>query len=101
MANAAACAADEAKYLPFQSYLYRNQVTENSGFWNLNEVFKAGKKVGLTSKAFKTCVEKGAKSDFINAVSAFGSSSKIDRTPTVTVNGQAINVADLKKAIEG
>ena len=101
LANSAACAADEGKYLPYQSYLYRNQAAENSGYWKIKEILNAGKVVGLTSDNFKTCVEKGTKSDFIKTVSAFGNTSKIDRTPTVTVNGKPINVADLKKAIEG
>jgi protein-disulfide isomerase len=101
LANSAACAADEGKYLPYQSYLYRNQVTENSGHWDVKEVLNAGKAVGISSDTFKTCVNKSSKSTFIKAVSAFGNVSKIDRTPSVTVNGKLIPAADLKKTIEG
>ena len=101
LANSAACAASEGKYLPYQSYLYRNQKTENSNYWKSKEILNAGKAVGLTSNTFKSCVQKGSNGKFITAVSAFGNTSKIDRTPTVTVNGKAINPADLKKSIEG
>lgn len=101
LANAAACIADEGKYLPFQSYVYRNQATENSGKWTVKEILKAGKAVGANSSTFKNCVEKNSKAQFIKSVSQFGSTSKIDRTPTVVVNGKVINPADLKSSIAG
>ena len=101
LANAAVCSADEGKYLPFQSYLYRNQGTENSGIWNSKSIIKGGKVVGLTSDSFKSCVEKQSKNAFVKTVAAFGNTSKIDHTPTVVVNGKAINPSDLKSAIEG
>lgn len=101
LANAAVCAADEGKYLPYQSYLYRNQKTENSGYWKQKEILNGAKNVGLTSDSFKSCVIKLKKKDFVTAVSAFGNTSKIDRTPTITVNGKAISPVDLKKSIEG
>ena len=96
LANAAICAADEGKYLPFQSYIYRNQGVENSGIWNAKSLLAAGKTVGATSDKFKTCVQKLSNANMVKAVAAYGTAQKIDRTPTVTVDGKSISPADLK-----
>ncbi len=91
-ANAAACAADEGKFLQFHSYLYAHQsATENSGLWSNSGLLDAGAKVGLTSSAFKSCLNDAKYGDWVTNVSNDGTKKKVDSTPTVFVNGKALD----------
>jgi len=91
MANAAACAADEGKYLQIHEALYANQAaTENSGQWNSITLTALGAKIGLTSKSFAECVAKGKYQDWVTNVAVDGNNKKVDSTPTVFINGKEI-----------
>ena len=91
MANAAACAADEGKYLQIHEALYANQAaTENSGQWNSITLGALGAKIGLTSKSFAECVAKGKYQDWVTNVAVDGNNKKVDSTPTVFINGKEI-----------
>ena len=88
-ANASFCAADEGQYLDFHKALYAVQSPlENSGFWSNETLVKMGKKIGITSTTFETCVTKGSKVDLVQAnydsMSKFG----VQGTPTVFINGK-------------
>ncbi|CAB4667254.1 MAG: thioredoxin domain-containing protein [Actinobacteria bacterium] len=108
-ANAAACAADEDKFLAFHAYLYAHQSkTENSGLWSAAGLLEAGKGAGLTSQAFTSCVKDSKYGDWVNNVAADGGAKNVNQTPTVFVNGTEINrntdyfnAAAFKKVIEG
>ena len=91
-ANAGACAADESKFLQFHTYLYGHQsTTENSGLWSNDGLIKAGTAVGLTSSTFKSCITSAKYGSWVTNVANDGSNKKIDSTPTVFVNGKAID----------
>lgn len=91
-ANAAACAADEGKFLQFHSYLYGHQsATENSGLWSNSGLLSAGAAVGLTSSTFKSCVSDAKYGEWVTNVANDGATKKIDSTPTIFVNGKAID----------
>lgn len=108
-ANAAACAADENKFLAFHSYLYAHQSpTENTGLWTSVGLLKAGAAVGLTSSEFAACVTSGNYSDWVTNVAADGAKKNINSTPTIFVNGKEIDrntayfdAAAFAKAVEG
>ena len=91
MANAAACAADEGKYLQYHEALYANQAaSENSGKWNAAALVSLGSQLGLTSKTFATCVTEGKYKDWVTNVANDGQKKNINSTPTVLVNGKEI-----------
>ena len=104
-ANASFCAADEGQYLDFYKALYRVQSPlKNSGFWTNETLIAIGKKVGITSEKFTTCVTDGQKVDLVQANYESMSKYGVKGTPTVFIDG--INVADpspdgLRAAIEG
>ncbi len=107
-ANASFCAADEGQYLDFHKALYAVQSPlENSGFWSNETLVKMGKKIGITSTTFETCVNKGSKVDLVQAnydsMSKFG----VQGTPTVFINGKkwersqnAFVLDEFKSAVE-
>lgn len=107
-ANASFCAADEGQYLDFHKALYAVQSPlENSGFWSNDTLVKMGKKIGITSTTFETCVTKGSKVDLVKAnydsMSKFG----VQGTPTVFINGKkwertqnAFVLEEFKSAVE-
>jgi protein-disulfide isomerase len=107
-ANAAACAADEDKFLAFHKAFYANQPAENAGAVNANFLKSIGASVGITSPKFATCVDNGGYSDWVRNVAEAGAKANVNSTPTVFVNGKEIdhnteyfNVEAFAKAIAG
>lgn len=108
-ANAAACSADEGKFLQFHANLYANQSpTENSGRWASEGLLASGEQVGLTSSAFKKCVTDGTYGQWVKNVADDGASNNINSTPTVFKDGKELNrdteyfdPVAFAKAIEG
>jgi protein-disulfide isomerase len=91
MANAAACSADEGKYLQFHEALYANQAsTENSGKWNPITLVDLGTKIGITSKSFAECVASAKYQDWVTNIANDGQSKNVNSTPTVMINGKEI-----------
>ena len=107
-ANASFCAADEGQYLDFHHALYAVQSPlENSGFWSNEKLVAIGAKIGISSKKFADCVNKGSKIDLVKAnydsMEKFG----VKGTPTVFINGKLwerkspdFNLAEFKAAVE-
>jgi protein-disulfide isomerase len=88
-ANAAYCAADEARYLDFHKAMYLVQpVLENSGFYSTENLIKIGSYAGLTSQSFIDCVTKGSKLDKVRAAYESMGKYKVQGTPTVFFNGK-------------
>ena len=108
-ANAAACAADEGKYVQFHNSLYKQQAaSENSGKWSTDFMLTFGATLGLQSEKFQACVKNGEYNGWVQNVAQAGASRNINSTPTVFVNGKEIdrntqyfNPVEFKKAIEG
>lgn len=107
-ANAAACAADEDKFLAFHKAFYTNQPTENAGAINATFLKSLGAAVGIDSAEFATCVDTGGYSDWVRNVAEAGAKANVNSTPTIFVNGKEIdrnteyfNVEAFAKAIAG
>lgn len=107
-ANAAACAADENKFLAFHNSLYANQPkAENTGTWTNDYMINLGASVGVKSSKFEQCVRKGSYAEYVTNVAKDGATKNVNSTPTVFVNGKEIdrntayfNADAFKKAIE-
>lgn len=108
-ANASFCAADEGKYLDFHKAIYSVQSElENSGFWSNETLVEIGKKIGIISSRFESCVTKGEKVDLVQANSDSMSKYGVQGTPTVFINGKlwertqnAFILEEFKAAVEG
>ena len=90
-ANAAACAADDGKFLEYHRLLMMNQKPENSGGWSNNFLASLGQTAGNTSQKFSSCVNKGDYVGWVSNVAAAGANANVNSTPTVFVNGKEID----------
>ena len=90
-ANAAACSADEGKFLDFHRLLMMNQKQENSGAWDNTFLASLGQTAGITSQKFSSCVNKGEYVGWVSNVAAAGAKANVNSTPTVFVNGKEID----------
>jgi protein-disulfide isomerase len=90
-ANAAACSADEGKFLKYHRTLYANQKAENSGAWSNDVLNVLGQVAGITSKKFSECVKKGNYLKWVVNVADAGAKANVNSTPTVFINGKEID----------
>jgi protein-disulfide isomerase len=90
-ANAAACSADEGKFLQYHRTLYANQPKENSGVWTKDVLGVLGQAAGIASKKFTSCVNDMAYQGWVNNVAAAGAKANVNSTPTVFINGKEID----------
>lgn len=107
-ANAEFCAAEEGQYLDFHKAVYLVQPTlENSGFFSNANLIKIGDYIGLKSKTFIDCVNKGSKFAAVKASYDSMPKYKVTGTPTVFINGKLwerkssdFNLAEFRLAVE-
>lgn len=93
-ANAAACSADEGKFLALHKMLYQTQPQENSGAWTNEALVTAGGSVGIKSKTYKECVTNGTYADWVTNVQASAAKQDVNSTPTVFINGKELDRND-------
>jgi protein-disulfide isomerase len=89
-ANAAACSADEGKFLDYHKMLYVTQPAENTGAWTNASLAEAGQSVGITSQKFTNCVTGGKYADWVSNVATEGAKRNVNSTPTVFINGKEL-----------
>jgi protein-disulfide isomerase len=106
-ANAAACSADQGKFLQYHRALYANQPQENTGVWSTDVLGILGQAAGITSKEFTSCVNDMSYQGWVNNVAAAGAKANVNSTPTVFINGKEIDrqseyfdAAKFKAAVE-
>ena len=88
-ANAGYCAASEGYFLDFHEAMYKIQSpVENSGFWNPDNLVAIGKKIGIDSENFATCVREDANRQLVKTVAESMAKYGVEGTPTVFINGQ-------------
>lgn len=97
-AAAAACAADQSKYLEFHTALYVNQpssqqMAENSPYWSNPQLILLGNSIGITAKSFDTCINSGKYLNWTNSINDDAQKRNINATPTVIVNGKTLSLA--------
>ncbi len=91
-ANAAACAADENKFVDMNLALFQNQSeSENSGKWSSEYLVELGKSIGITSGTFETCVNDGKYIKWTSNVAAASAKADVNGTPTIFVNGKQLD----------
>ncbi|MGW7369751.1 DsbA family protein [Streptomyces sp. NPDC054841] len=107
-ANAAACAQDAGKFVPYHDVLYRNQPQETDDAFAQNSklIELAAKVPGLDTPEFRSCVEGGKHDSWVEKSTEAFHSGDFKGTPTVLLNGQSafpqkgaeqISPANLKK----
>lgn len=91
-ANAAACAQDAGKFVPYHDVLYQNQPPETDDAFAQNGrlIELAGKVQGLDTPEFRDCVESGAHDSWVEKSGEAFHKGDFSGTPTVLLNGQSI-----------
>ncbi|MFC5800462.1 DsbA family protein [Streptomyces formicae] len=91
-ANAAACAQDAGKFVPYHDVLYQNQPPETDDAFGNNArlVELAGKVEGLDTPAFRSCVEQGRHDSWVNKSAEVFRNGDFSGTPTVLLNGEPV-----------
>ena len=87
-ANAAYCAVDEGRFIEFHRALYEVQGTENSGIFSNKNLIEIGKRLGISSPKFESCINENKNGDAVSKVYASMSKYKVEGTPTVFINGK-------------
>ena len=91
-ANAAACAADENKFVDMNLALFQNQAgSENSGKWQGDVMLAIGESIGIKSESFKQCVREGNYVKWTRNVTDASASKNVNSTPTIRVNGKDLD----------
>ena len=90
-ANAAACSADEGKFLQLHKTLMANQPSENSGAWNSSYFSTLGLGLGISSPEYDKCVADNKYMGWVKNVAEEGAKRNINSTPTVLINGKEID----------
>jgi protein-disulfide isomerase len=90
-ANAAACSADEGKFLQLHKTLYANQPSENSGAWTSSYFSTLGLGLGISSPEYDKCISSNKYKGWVNNVADEGSKRNINSTPTILINGKEID----------
>lgn len=104
-ANAAVCAADNAKFPAFYRTLFENQPEEGARGFDRSQLAALGSDLGIGSGDFKTCVDSGRYNQQIETANDqvtrlpylqkdFGNGQKGFGTPTIAVGEKLIDVAD-------
>ena len=94
LANAAACAADEGKFLAAHDQFFNLQNSvKNSGVWSREYLLSKLSDVGINSQKFINCIDSKKYLPWVSAVQKSSSKNNIQATPTVLVNGNEINRA--------
>lgn len=91
-ANAAACAADENKFVDMNLALFQSQSgAENSGKWQGDAMLALGESIGITSDSFKECVREGDYVKWTRNVTEASSKANVNSTPTIRINGKDLD----------
>jgi protein-disulfide isomerase len=107
-ANAAACAQDAGKFVEYHDVLFANQPPEtDDAFAGTDKLIElAGKVDGLDTPAFRTCVEDGTHSAWVDKSAQAFNKGGFSGTPTVLLNGrniyqdQTMTPAKLKQQVQ-
>ena len=90
-ANAAACSADQNKFLSFHKTLYANQPAENSGAWTTSYFKTLALGLGISSPDYDKCVQNQDYMGWVKNVAEEGAKRNVNSTPTVYINGTEID----------
>jgi protein-disulfide isomerase len=93
-AQAAACTADEGKFVQMHTMLYANQPSsENSGAWTNDVLIKLATAAGANKSTVSKCITSGKYVNWAQKVEDDASKKGVTSTPTVYVNGKELNRA--------
>lgn len=107
-ANAVNCAVSEGRFIEYNRALYEVQASENSGIFSNKNLVEIGKRLGITSPEFESCINDQKFADTVANVGKSMKENGVEGTPTVFINGKLWNrtsadfkLDEFKAAVEG
>ena len=93
-ANAAACSADENRFVDMNLALFQSQPAgKDTGQWQNESLIAIGNSVGITSESFKQCVNDGKYLNWTRNISEESGKANVNSTPTILVDGKPLDRA--------
>lgn len=99
-AEAAFCANDQGQFWDYRDYIFANQSGENQGAFSRERLLAFAKKLSLDEKAFKECLDSDTHYQDVMDANDYATSMGITSTPSIMVNGEVVELADLVTKIE-
>jgi protein-disulfide isomerase len=91
-ANAMACAAEAG----FGQAYYRGLFANHTLKWSDPQLIDLAEKVGGSpSDAFRTCVMRRARADWVTSINAAADTKGVAQTPTMLINGNQVDITTL------
>lgn len=90
-ANAVNCAVEQGRFIEYHRALYEVQASENSGIFSNKNLVEIGKRLGITSPDFESCVNDQKYADTVSKVGQSMKKNGVEGTPTVFINGKQWN----------
>jgi protein-disulfide isomerase len=94
-ANALYCSADAGVFVRYHDLLYANQPPEGSAGLSDDQLLQLGRQAGATPDDFARCLREERYADFVNRITVQASRDGVIGTPTVLVDGKAVQPATL------
>jgi protein-disulfide isomerase len=92
-AEASECASEQGRFWDYHNMLFSNQQGEGSGAFADRRLKAFAPALGLDAQTFNTCFDSGRYSAAVNADNALGNQMGVKGTPTLFINGVAVNNA--------
>ena len=93
-ANAAACSADENRFVDMNLALFQSQPAgKDTGQWQNESLIAIGNSVGIASESFKQCVNDGKYLNWTRNISEESGKANVNSTPTILVDGKPLDGA--------
>jgi protein-disulfide isomerase len=89
-AQAAECAADQAKFWQYHDLLFSRQAGENQGAFTKDKLLGFAAELGLDMTKFQPCLQNDQTLDRVQADIIEGEQAGVRGTPTFFINGQAL-----------
>lgn len=91
-AAAAACTADQGRFVQMHTQLYANQpATENSGTWTNDVLTKLAVASGAEKKSVSECIKSAKYAKWTQKIEDDASKKKVTSTPTMFINGKELD----------
>jgi len=88
--EASECAAEQDAFWQYHDFLFNNQVGENRGAFNIDNLKRFAEQLGLDPLAFNECLDSGKYADQVQAETAAAQQIGVQSTPSFLINGQPV-----------
>lgn len=92
-AEASECAAELGQFFPYHDLLFRNQAPENTGYFTHERFAAFAQQVGVNTEQFSGCLSSRKYQSKVAQSTDEALALGVRRTPTVFVNGRAVENA--------